>query len=362
MGKKYKYRHREMYKNVWIDVKADTNKDLFQKVKNKKDKIDNGFVDSNIPLKTFCDRFLTTYKKYKVSPAWYAELEKISNKMVNHIGNKPIGKIKAIEVQEFINSYSDKSDSYIKKIYDLANQVFNRAYIDGLINNKFYLERIKGKKAVNGRSLTNYERGVLLKVLDGHRGELFCKLMLFCGLRAEEAAALIWRDIDFNKSVLTVNKAIKRDDTLGEPKSSASNRQIPIPAHFLNLLVDKKGSPFDLVCPTANGGFYKQSSKKRMWANIKRLMNIEMGCKVYRNELIPPYPLDPDFKMHYLRHTYCTDLELAGVPINIAKNLMGHSSIEVTAKIYTHFNDETLEMARNLINVGNLVGNKISNV
>lgn len=358
MAKKYnyKFRYQGTYKDMLVDVRANTQKELQKKIEARKKKIDNTIIDNNTSLKKYCDKFLKTYKLHKVSPAWYAELEKISNKMVNLIGNKPIGKIKAIEVQEFINSYSSKSDSYIKKIYDLANQVFKRAYIDGLLDNKFYLERIKGKKAVNGRSLTNYEREVLLKVLDGHRGELFCKLMLYCGLRAEEAAALTWRDVDFNKGILTVNKAIKRDDTLGDPKSSSSNRKIPIPSHFLKLLADKKGSPFDLVCPTANGGFYKQSSKKRMWTNIKRLMNIEMGCRVYRNELIPPYPLDPDFKMHYLRHTYCTDLELAGVPINIAKTLMGHSSIEVTAKIYTHFNDETLEMARQMIEIGNSIG------
>lgn len=362
MAKKYKYRHRETYKDFDIDVRANNKKELIEKINIRKQKIDNSIIDNNTSLKKYCDKFLKTYKLHKVSPAWYSELTKISNKMIAFIGNKPIGKIKAIEVQEFINSYSSKSDSYIKKIYDFANQVFKRAYVDGLIENRFYLERIKGKKAVHGRSLTNYEREVLLKVLDGHRGELFCKLMLYCGLRAEEAAALTWRDIDFNKSILTINKAIKRDDTLGDPKSSSSNRKIPIPSHFLNLLAAKKGNPFKLVCPTANGGFYKQSSKKRMWANIKRLMNIEMGCKVYRNELIPPYPLDSDFKMHYLRHTYCTDLELAGVPINIAKNLMGHSSIEVTAKIYTHFNDETLEIARNLIEMGNCMGKKNINM
>ena len=87
-----------------------------------------------------------------------------------------------------------------------------------------------------------------------------------------------------------------------------------------------------------------------MWSNIKRLMNIEMGCKVFRNELIPPFPLADDFKMYTLRHTYCTDLERAGVPINIARQLMGHESIEVTAQIYTHKSEESLQKAKELIN------------
>ncbi|MDD6920376.1 MAG: hypothetical protein PUI85_04110 [Eubacteriales bacterium] len=37
------------------------------------------------------------------------------------------------------------------------------------------------------------------------------------------------------------------------------------------------------------------------------------------------------------------------MPINIAKTLMGHSNISITAKIYTHATDETIELARTLI-------------
>lgn len=59
-----------------------------------------------------------------------------------------------------------------------------------------------------------------------------------------------------------------------------------------------------------------------------------------------------DLVLYCLRHTYCTDLETAGVPINIAKYLLGHSDIAVTSKIYTHTGETAIENARNLINVG----------
>jgi len=41
-----------------------------------------------------------------------------------------------------------------------------------------------------------------------------------------------------------------------------------------------------------------------------------------------------------------TDCQAAGVPINVAKELMGHSDISVTAKIYTHMVDEVFEQNR----------------
>ena len=91
-------------------------------------------------------------------------------------------------------------------------------------------------------------------------------------------------------------------------------------------------------------------------------MNIEMGAKVFRNKLIPPLPLADDFTMYNLRHTYCTDLEKAGVPINIARQLMGHSDISITSKIYTHASTESMDIARGLINsMGNTMGNNAEN-
>ena len=55
-------------------------------------------------------------------------------------------------------------------------------------------------------------------------------------------------------------------------------------------------------------------------------MDIEMGAEIYRNEIIKSMVPD-DFFLYNLRHTFCTDLQSAGVPINVARELMGHSSI-----------------------------------
>ena len=41
-----------------------------------------------------------------------------------------------------------------------------------------------------------------------------------------------------------------------------------------------------------------------------------------------------------LRHTYATTLYRAGVDLRTAQKLMGHSSIQVTADIYTHLEQE----------------------
>jgi integrase len=46
-------------------------------------------------------------------------------------------------------------------------------------------------------------------------------------------------------------------------------------------------------------------------------------------------------------------LQDAGVPINVAKYLMGHSDISLTARIYTHTTDDVLTDALEKINAKN---------
>lgn len=82
-------------------------------------------------------------------------------------------------------------------------------------------------------------------------------------------------------------------------------------------------------------------SMYRAWKSVRKAMDIEMGATVYRNQIIESV-IAPDLTLYCLRHTFCTDLQRASISINIAKELMGHSDISVTANIYTHKDQATL--------------------
>lgn len=69
-----------------------------------------------------------------------------------------------------------------------------------------------------------------------------------------------------------------------------------------------------------------------------------MGAKVYRNQIIESVVAE-DLVPYCLRHTYCTDLQRAGVPLNVAKYLMGHSDISLTANIYTDTTPDVVNLA-----------------
>ena len=74
-----------------------------------------------------------------------------------------------------------------------------------------------------------------------------------------------------------------------------------------------------------------------------------MGCKSYRNALIPPYPLAPDLVPYCLRHEYCTELARKGIDIRIAQKLMEHSDIKLTSNVYTNFDKSDLKTAAEIL-------------
>ena len=83
------------------------------------------------------------------------------------------------------------------------------------------------------------------------------------------------------------------------------------------------------------------NSLQRLWGSFAHALDLRMGAKV-QDGVITKHALAPDLTPYCLRHTFCTDLQRAGVPINVAKELMGHANISVTANIYTHRDQKVL--------------------
>lgn len=80
-----------------------------------------------------------------------------------------------------------------------------------------------------------------------------------------------------------------------------------------------------------------------MWESYLTDLNIKYGdFSPFQNKpkskfdpVSVPFVIPP-ITAHWLRHTFCTMMYLAGVDILTAKNQMGHSDIKTTLEIYTH--------------------------
>lgn len=313
-------------------------------------------ISKSMTVSAWADEWVDTYKKPMVNDKHYKDIKNIIKRFITPaIGPLQLKTIRPVHLQKIMNGTTEHSDSYVSKIYDVIRQIFQEAYRNGLVlsDPAESLKKPSGKGKATRRPITPKERELTLKVAEYHRGGLFVLLMLYCGLRPGEVAALIWKDVDLDKNVIHVRQALKSDGTISTPKTSAGVRDVPIPTVFAERLRKEKKDPFSLVCTNSQGGRYTSSSMQALFEYFQNEMNRAAGCRTFKGKLLPPFATEPGLSLYCYRHTYCTDLQAAGVPINVAKELMGHSSIAVTAQIYTHKSDAAFNNAAALINAYN---------
>lgn len=261
------------------------------------------------------------YRKY-ISPA---------------IGTLPLRDVHDVQLQSILNDQRGMSFSHVTKLRMVMQEMFRQAYRSRLIafDPSVGLRLPKNVKR-SFRSITEEERAHILEVAKYHPSGLWVLLILYSGLRPGEAAALQWKDIDFDRNEIHVYKAVESGSNhIKTPKTPAGIRDIPMRSELRRLLWQAKGEPFSLLFPTKRGTVRNSSGIWKQWQSFAKELDLHMGAQEENGE-IAHHAIAPDLTLYCLRHTFCTDLQRAGVAINIAKELMGHSSIAVTADIYTH--------------------------
>lgn len=247
------------------------------------------------------------------------------------VGHMKLRDVKDVHLQKVLNTQAGKSASHVKKLRMVMMEMFKRARQSRLIPyDPAELLELPNYTEGKRRSITEEERAAILAVAETHRAGLWVLTLLYTGMRPGETAALNWADVDFDRNEIHVHAA-KESGTraIKGPKTESGVRDIPIHADLLPRLQAARGKPFEPVFPTRDGTVQNESAQRRAWNS-------------FRKELEKITHVASDLTPYCLRHTFCTDLQRAGVPLNVAKELMGHSDIQMTANIYTHRDTETL--------------------
>ena len=326
-----------------------------------KDKLERGEigVSSNMTVARWAEEWIETYKRPVVGEGQFYNIRLVLEKqIVAAIGSMSLKSIRDIHLQKILNNNLGKSKSTISKLHQILRALFKQAHVSRLIpyNPAEHLTVPTGAVGKR-RSITPHERKHILDLAETHSAGLWIKLLLYTGIRPGESRALDWRHIDFEKRLLLVRQSMKSGTTVVDtPKTDAGVRDIPIPEPLLADLLKVRGDPFEPVFtqPTT-GRRHTKDSMHCLWKNFKRELDIVMGAQVYRNKIILSV-VASDLQCYFLRHSYATDLQDAGVPINVAKYLLGHTSIEVTAHFYTDTTTTAIEAAREKINAYNANG------
>ena len=153
-------------------------------------------------------------------------------------------------------------------------------------------------------------------------------ISLYTGLRIGEVCALKWKNIDFNKKILDVEKTVQRiymgekktKVVFSEPKTIKSIRKVPIAETLLKKLREIK-------CDYSENSFILTGTEERFIEPItyrftykKCLKNCNVSYK----------------KFHCLRHTFATRCIRAGMDAKSLSEVLGHNNVDVTLSIYLH--------------------------
>lgn len=271
----------------------------------------------------------------------------INNYLINTIGNKNIKELKSNDIENLFIELKEKNvaTSTRKTLIYIIRASLNYAY-----NNNYseYIDVSNIKFKLSNKAifvLSKEEQSTLEnKLKDKPNIRKICLLLcLYTGLRVGEVCGLKWEDIDFSNKSLTIKRTIVRVKNKDEnkqsktkliestPKSDTSNRIIPIPEFIICLLSEFK----------SNNNYFILSNSNKLYDS--RLL------ESFYSRLLKSCNINPN-KFHTLRHTFATRSIESKMDIKTLSEILGHSQVETTLKLYVH---PTYEMKK--ISIENLV-------
>lgn len=395
-NEKYSYISRSFsYEGRRYFVKGKTESECTEKKHEKLAELRRGAsaVSSSMTVSAWAESWLQTYIKPKVRKAGADKLRgtmsqknfrmyenMLRNYVLPAVGGMKMREVKDIHLIRILNSRSDMSFSHVSKLRIVLKSMFSQALASRIINFDPSLKlSLPAAEKGRRRSLTPYEREIFEAVASECPYGLWMRFLLGTGIRPNESAALkvaMMNLKDAENATVSITSAVESGSrVIGMPKTEASVRVVPIPADLVPELREAVAgkSPFSFVFTQADGeSMLSETSIRRRWESFSRRMDLAMGAETtLRGHIYDPSDLDengkplypdkdgnprnghklaPDLVLYCLRHTYCTDLKRAGVPLKIAQYLMGHADIATTANIYTHSDEEDVKDAAFLIN------------
>ena len=291
-------------------------------------------ADENLSFSAVADTWYADHRT-EVAASTYWNYGFTLNTLKNYFKDKPICKIKQIDINRFLDSLVERglSKSTIGKCRSMLLQIFSFAQDNDLIlkNPALRAKKVKAKKHVYKKGAYTAEQINSLRVLlpDDLMGNSILTL-IGSGLRVQELLALRKEDLAPDGSWIRVNKAVKmayRVPILGSTKSERGNRRIPISSQY-----------------QANVRYLREhGGEKYIWTSSREsgLFSVEEFRNRYKTVMskIPGLPYYPP---HCCRHTYITQLQAKGVPLDMIRVLAGHEDSSTTLD-YTHTSFETLQ-------------------
>lgn len=267
-------------------------------------------------------------------------------------------KLWLIQMQKGGRGYSS-----IHTIRDVLRPAFQMAVDDDvLLKNpfEFQLATIIINDSIRREAITKKQERMFLKFVknDSHFSKYYegIYILFKTGMRISEFCGLTIRDIDMKERTIDINHQLQRLSDMEyiiEPtKTNSGKRVLPMTQDvyecFQTILKNRKAPKKEPMIGKYVGFLYLDKNGMPMVAlHWQKYFDhiCEKYNKIYREQI-------PKITPHVCRHTYCTNMALAGMNPKTLQYLMGHSEIGVTLDVYTHV---SFEDARDEVEKMNIV-------
>ena len=349
---------KDKVKNFYGKTKSDVQKQMKQYQEEAK-----AFDPENIvkmTLEQYINDWLINMKKPVLKPASYDRLERTcQNQIYPTLGTMQFAQISDRDLQNFLNKCAeDLSYSTVKKVYQTLGSVYKiataRDHIkrnpmltvvlpvrteDTLTNVKFFTTEEIAK--IKAEATRKYKTGK-----DVYRLGYAFILLLNTGMRAGEALALGWEDIDFDRRTISVHKSLAsvKDRSGGKTKTIQIIQEMPKTKRSIRLISMNDGAYEALHYIKGINGNYKYVLSREQG----KLGSHSMLDKAFR-KIQKHCGISPSLGVHSLRHTFASILFKNGIDVKTVSDLLGHSSTTITYNTYIHLINEQKVQAMKII-------------
>lgn len=208
-------------------------------------------------------------------------------------------------------------------------------------------------KDLNGlkKEMKYYTLPEFKKFISGEEDSMwrcYFQTLYYCGLRCGESRGLMWKDIDFNKKLLSVNRQVidtpkdwDEPYVISDPKTKTSRRVIPI----CNVLLDA----FNI---------YKNELESKNQYNINNFVfspsdgttPLRDNHILTRKKKIEKATGSKHIRTHDFRHSCASLLINSGGNVSMVAKYLGHSEVEETLNTYSHMFPSALDDVLNIVN------------
>ena len=282
--------------------------------------------------------------------------------VINRIKESEFGqmKVRNVKLSDAKRFYIDLHDTGSKRntisiYHSVLRPTFEMAVDDDMIRKnpfKFKVADIILDDAVKRTALTkqqqeNYLRFIQENGQDNYYDDIV--ILMGTGLRVSELYGLTKKDVDFKKRLIFIDHQLCRTAEkpyfVKSPKTSSGVRCIPMSdvvyMALKRVAANRQSPTVELLVDGYSGFLFLDKA-----GMPKVAMHLENYMRGMQKKMERIYGKSfPRVTPHVLRHTFCTNMQRAGIDVKSLQYLMGHSNVSVTLDVYTHVDFHAVQEA-----------------